>query len=134
MIRTPRMRVASLTNSSEGNGLSVFGHVDRLLYPYYEQDLAAGRLSPEEGRHLVSFFLAMCDTRFGMKIAGGRHVGTNSTITLGGCDRDGMPLFNGLTLLFLETHRDLMLVDPKVNVRISANHPAGYFDALARYT
>jgi pyruvate-formate lyase len=119
--------------SIEGNGLSVFGHVDRLLYPYYEQDIAAGRLSPEEARHLVAYFLGICDTRFGMKAAGDRHVGTNSTITLGGCDRNGAPIFNAVTLLFLETHRDLQLVDPKVNVRLSANHPSEYFDALARF-
>jgi trans-4-hydroxy-L-proline dehydratase len=33
----------------------------------------------------------------------------------------------------LDTHRDLRLVDPKVNFRISANHPAECFAALARF-
>ena len=119
--------------SIEGNGLSVFGHVDRLLDPYYQRDVAVGRLLPQEARELVGYFLALCDARFGMKAAGGRHVGTNSTITLGGCDHSGAPIFNAVTLLFLETHRDLRLVDPKVNVRISANHPAAAFEALARF-
>ena len=31
----------------------------------------------------------------------------------------------------LETHRDLKLVDPKVNVRISAGHPPAWYEALA---
>jgi trans-4-hydroxy-L-proline dehydratase len=86
--------------SIEGNGLSVFGHVDRLLTPYYEQDITAGRLSPEEARDLVAYFLAICDTRFGMKVAGGRHAGTNSTITLGGCDRSGTPILARLPFSF----------------------------------
>jgi formate C-acetyltransferase len=33
--------------------------------------------------------------------------------------------------MFLEAHRDLDLIDPKVNARISAAHPEAYFELLA---
>lgn len=117
--------------SVEGNGLSVLGHVDRLLEPCYRRDLERGRLTRDEARDLVSFFLALSDARFGMKYCGPWHVGTNTTITLGGCDRGGEPVFNDLTRLFLDVHRDLRLVDPKVNARLSARHPPAYVERLA---
>ena len=117
--------------SVEGNGISVFGHVDRLLIPYYRRDLDAGRLTPGEARDLMSFFLAICDARYGMRQSNPWHVGTNSTVTLGGCDRDGAPVFNEITRLVVETHRDLRLIDPKMNLRISAHHPPEYFELLA---
>ena len=50
------------------------------------------------------------------------------------CDRDGTPVYNELTRLFLETHRDLRLIDPKLNARLSARHPAEYVKLLAEYT
>ncbi len=119
--------------SIEGNGVSVFGHIDRLLDPYYRRDVADGRLTEDEARDLVSAFLAISDVRYGMREAGPWHVGTNGTVTLGGCDRDGAPVFNDVTRLMLESHRALRLIDPKVNVRISARHPSACFEQLARF-
>jgi formate C-acetyltransferase len=118
--------------SVEGNGISVFGHIDRLLSPYYRRDIENGRLTPKEARELVAFFLAISDVRYGLRTpASPWHVGTNGTITLGGCERDGTPVFNEITRLMIETHRDLKLIDPKLNVRISAQHPPEFFDLLA---
>jgi pyruvate-formate lyase len=119
--------------SIEGNGVSVFGHVDRILIPFYRRDIAKGRLTEPEARDLLSFFMAISDTRFGMRSAEPRHVGTNGTITIGGCDRQGRPVFNELTRLILDVHRDLRLIDPKVNARISPQHPAEYFERLAAF-
>jgi len=36
-----------------------------------------------------------------------------------------------LTRLLIETHRDLKLIDPKINARISRNHPPAYYELLA---
>ena len=118
--------------SIEGNGASVFGHVDRILISYYRRDREAGRLAEGQARDLVSSFLALSDARYGMRHAGPWQVGTNGTITLGGCGRDGTPVFNELTRMFLDVHRELRLVDPKVNVRLSSQHPAECFDLVAR--
>lgn len=124
--------VFHVLQSLEGNGISVFGHVDRLLSPYYDHDIEAGRLTRVEAQELVSFFLAISDARYGLrKPENPWHVGTNGTITLGGCKRDGTPIFNEVTRLMIETHHELGLIDPKLNARISMQHPMEYFDLLA---
>ena len=117
----------------EGNGVSVFGHVDRLLGPYYVRDLAERRITPEEAHDLIGAFLAISDQRFGKRQAEGWHVGTNGTVTVGGCDATGQPVFNDMTRMLVANHRDLRLIDPKLNARISARHPREYFDLLAGY-
>jgi pyruvate-formate lyase len=119
--------------SVEGNGLSVFGHVDRLLSPFYGRDLAAGRLTPDEAADLISLFLVISDARYGMRSSASPwHVGTNGTLTVGGCDREGAPVFNALTRLLIEQHRALRLIDPKLNARITPRHPPEYFELLAQ--
>lgn len=117
----------------ESSGLSTFGRVDCLLEPYYRRDIESGRIAPEEARDLLARFLAISDVRFGMRTADGRHVGTNGTIVLGGCDGDGTPVFNDLTRMILDLHRELRLVDPKINARVSPDHPTEYIDCLARF-
>jgi formate C-acetyltransferase len=120
-----------VVQSIEGNGISVFGHVDRLLIPYYEADVQSGRLNEAQARDLIGRFLAVSDVRYGMRSDNPPPAGTNGTVTLGGCDRDGTAVFNPLTRMLLEAHRDLGLIDPKINARISAAHPPACFELLA---
>ncbi len=119
-----------VTEELEGNGISMFGHLDRILFPYYQRDLAEGRLTREDACELLSFFLALSDIRFGMRQAR-NHVGTNGTVVIGGCDAQGNPVYNELTAMILDLHAELRLVDPKLNARISPRHPHAYFDGLA---
>ncbi len=79
-----------VTQELEGNGISVFGHLDRILFPYYQRDLAEGRLTHEEARELLAFFLAFIDVRFDMRLVRD-HVGTNGTVVIGGLRRSGEP-------------------------------------------
>ena len=121
------------TQALEGNGNSILGHFDRILWPYYQRDLAEGRLTREEAKDLLSFLLALSDTRFGIHRRGD-HVGTNTTVVIGGCDAQGEVVFNDLTRLILEIYAELRLVDPKLNARISLAHPREYFRLLAVLT
>ena len=118
------------TQALEGNGISILGHIDRMLGPLYEADLAAGRITRGEAVDLLSFFLAMSDVRFGIRDAT-HHVGTNTTIMIGGCTANGEPVFNEVTRMVVEVYRQHRIVDPKLNARISANHPPEYFDLLS---
>jgi formate C-acetyltransferase len=122
-----------VTQSLEGSGISVFGHLDRTLWPYYQADLASGRTTPAEARDLLGAFLAFSDVRFGMRRAA-NHVGTNTTVTIGGCDRAGTPVFNDLTRMIIEAYEELKLVDPKLQARLTPRHPAAFFALLARLT
>jgi len=88
------MREASA--SLEGIGVSVLGHLDRILEPYYHNDLMEGRITREETKDLICFFLAMSDVRFEMRKVR-PHVGTNTTVVIGGCDARGNIVFNDIT-------------------------------------
>jgi len=122
-----------VTQSLEGNGISVFAHLDRILWPYYTNDLDAGRLTRDEAEDLLSFFLAFSDVRFGMRRQRD-HNGTNTTVMIGGCDARGNLIFNDLTRMVVELYGDLRLVDPKLNARISSQHPRDYYRLLADLT
>ena len=122
-----------VTQSLEGNGISVFGHLDRMLGPYYQADRASGRTTREEASDLLCFFLAFSDVRFGMRRAE-HHVGTNTTVGIGGCDAEGNTVFNDVTRMIVEAYLEARLVDPKLNARISRDHPEQYFDLLSRVT
>ena len=119
-----------VTQSVEGNGISVFGHVDRLLWPYYRDDLAAGRTTREDAKDLLGYFLAFSDVRFGMRRSG-NHVGTNTTVGIGGCDAKGACVFNDITRMIVEVYLESRLVDPKLNARVSSQHPGEYLELLA---
>jgi len=116
----------------EGNGISVFGRPDRVLLPYYRRDIETGDITPEEAKDLIGAFLAISDARFGMKKVHSGHVGTNGTVTIGGCDKNGEIVFNELTEMILEAHQELHLVDPKINARISSGHPQEFYKLLAK--
>ncbi|HOF61773.1 MAG TPA: pyruvate formate lyase family protein [Candidatus Latescibacteria bacterium] len=121
------------TQALEGNGISVYGHLDRILFPFYERDIAEGRLTPDEARGLLAFFLARCDAAFGMREAR-NHVGTNTTVVIGGCDADGVPVFNEVTRMIFDVYREYALVDPKLNARVSSGHPEEFFRLLAEFS
>lgn len=119
-----------ITQSLEGAGTSILGHLDRILWPYYTRDLREGRLTPAEAKDLLSALLAFFDVRFGMHEAQD-HNGTNTTIVIGGCDASGKVIYNEITRMVIEIYQELRLVDPKLNARLSLEHPAEYFTLLA---
>lgn len=121
--------IRETTQSLEGNGISILGHLDRVLDPYYRADLAAGRITREEAKDLLCFFLAFSDVRFGMRQMRD-HVGANTTVVIGGCDAAGVPVFNDLTRMVAEVYDELRLVDPKLHARVGAGHPREYFDQI----
>ena len=122
------MREAS--SSLEGIGVSILGHLDRMLDPFYQNDLAAGRITPGEARDLIRAFLAMTDAKFQIDK---RHE-TSTTVMIGGCDAGGTVVFNDVTRMIVTAYSELRLLNPKLNARISPQHPQEYFDLLADLT
>ena len=116
-----------LTGSLEGIGVSVLGHLDRMLGPYLERDLAAGRTTREEASDLLATFLAITDVKFSIRREPRE---TSTTVVIGGCDREGAPVFNDVTRMIIAGYRDLRLVNPKLNARVSSRHPPEYFQCL----
>jgi formate C-acetyltransferase len=95
------------------------GRLDMYLWPYLEADLAAGRLSLARAEDLLAeFFIAL--NKDSDLYPGVQQGDNGQTITLGGVDRAGNPVDNELTRMALRVSRDLALIDPKINLRISA--------------
>ncbi|NIA13940.1 MAG: hypothetical protein GWP08_07655 [Nitrospiraceae bacterium] len=112
--------------SYPGAGVS-FGRIDQYLYPYYEADLAAGRVTPDEARELLRCFWIKPNYAYDYQGRMGRNQGINSSfgqlITLSGCGPDGEDLTNDLTYLMLSVMEEMNLLEPKPNVRLHANTP-----------
>ena len=122
--------VREILGSIEGIGISTFGHVDRMLHPYYEADLAAGRIDREEAKDLLSAFLAFTDVKFESRRACKE---TSTTVFIGGCEADGTPVFNDVTCMVVEVFRELGLINPKFQARIVPGHPEAYFDLVSDF-
>jgi formate C-acetyltransferase len=56
---------------------------------------------------------------------------TSTCIELGGCDENGMTVFNDLTRLIIEEHEKNRLINPKLNCRYSLRAPREYLDMIS---
>lgn len=120
-----------VTATLEGCGISVIGHPDRMLIHLYRGDLAAGRLDEAAARDLLARWLVVTDIRFAVR--GDKWPETSTCMELGGCDEDGAPVYNELTRLILEVHREQGLLNPKPNCRFGANAPQEYLELLCEH-
>lgn len=114
----------------EGIGISTFGQLDRMLMPYYERDIAAGILTRDEARDLLAMYFVYTAVRFDENdpTVSGRE--TSTTIILGGCDDEGMPIYNEVTRLILEAEEETRTVNLKLDCRVSKAHPIEYTGRL----
>ena len=112
----------------EGFGVSTWGQLDRLLYPFYKADLETGRITEDGAKHLFHMLLTYTDARFESESA---YNETSTTILLGGCDGNGDIVFNDVTRLILKTVYEGRYISTKINCRISSRHPMEYFDLMA---
>jgi formate C-acetyltransferase len=113
----------------EGVGVSILGHLDRQLAPFYDADLAAGRITEADAAELLGRFLLFTDCRFSVRT--GAWAETSTTMELGGCDDAGRPFFHPLTVLILRAHRALGLLNPKPQCRVGAGADEAYLRELA---
>jgi trans-4-hydroxy-L-proline dehydratase len=84
------------------------GHLDRILWPFYQADIAAGRLAPEKALLLIENLYLLLNEN----IPDGLAV----SVMVGGRDRDGNDLTNPLSYLCLEALRRTKLVYPTVGI------------------
>ena len=116
--------------SLEGIGFSSFGRLDMDLYPFYKKDIDAGKLTYEEAYELISMFLLTFDCHYNqdMKFEGYSDHELENTYVLGGCDLEGNPLCNDITIMCLRATREQKLIYPKIKLRYSANSPKEMLD------
>lgn len=118
-----------VTGSLESIGVSILGHPDRVLWPLYARDLSEGLIGRESAVDLVARWMVHTDIKFDLER--NRWPETSTTLTLGGCDATGRPVFNEITEIFLESHQLHGLINPKLNCRFSSNSSEKYLRAVA---
>ena len=96
------------------------GRLDQYLWPYLAADLGSGRLDEGAAEELLAeFFISL--NRDSDLYPGIQQGDNGQSMTLGGVTRDGATAVNPLTWMALRVARDVGLIDPKVNLRISAD-------------
>lgn len=114
--------------SVEGLGISILGHFDRTLYPYFKADIEEGCITYEEAHDLICELLVYTAVRFENDKS---FFETSTTIELGGCDADGNIIYNELTDMILQAAMDVRSINTKLNCRISKQHPTEYLQKIA---
>ena len=124
----------TVMGSLEGVGPNTFGRLDKDLIRFYQKDIADGILTREAAYDLICRFLLIWDCHYdhNMEMAGYADHELENTYTLGGCDDDGIPLYNEITKLFLEATDNEGIIFPKIKCRFSANSPEEYLNAISR--
>ncbi|MBN1965054.1 MAG: pyruvate formate-lyase, partial [Anaerolineae bacterium] len=94
------------------------GRFDQYMWPYLERDLAAGRLDSAAAEELLAeFFISL--NKDSDLYPGVQQGDNGQTLTVGGVTPGGVPAVNDLTRLVLRTARDVSLIDPKINLRLT---------------
>ncbi len=90
------------------------GNWDRLMLPYYETDIAAGRITHDTFRELVAHFWwqwGAIDNWWGQPVY------------IGGTKADGSTEYNEVSRIVLEVADELALPTPKLQLKMAANTP-----------
>lgn len=94
------------------------GRFDQYMWPYLEADLRAGRLDEARAEELLAeFFISL--NRDSDLYPGVQQGDNGQSLMLGGVTRDGANGINPLTSMALRAARDVAMIDPKINLRIT---------------
>ncbi|MBQ6108758.1 MAG: hypothetical protein IJK97_11165, partial [Thermoguttaceae bacterium] len=109
------------------------GRFDQYMYPYLIADLEKGIMTRETAFELLEeFFLTF--NRDSDLYVGVQQGDNGQSMMLGGCDKDGNDATNLLTILCLDASRELKLIDPKINLRVSKNTPIEILEKATELT
>lgn len=104
-------------------GLYQMGRPDRYLYPYYIHDIEAGILTAEEAQELIDCFCLLYTT----------YITSSSSVgfMIGGVDRDGTPVENELTWMFLRSIGHTRTADPSIGLCVTPHTSEELLQAAA---
>lgn len=126
------VRIINYAAWLEGNYHITMGRFDLYCWPYLKKDLESGMTEEAALDLLCDFFLSFNkDTDMYFSIYRGDN---GQSITLGGVDRDGKPVFNTLSRLCLLASKRLQVIDPKINIRVDKNTPLEIYELGSELT
>lgn len=113
------------------------GHFDQHLQPFYENDVAAGKLTRSEAKELLSCFWIKVNNHPAPPKVGitARESGTYNDFTninIGGIQPDGSDAVNEVSYLLLEVAEELHILQPGNSVHISAKTPDRFLNAAVK--
>lgn len=95
------------------------GNLDRLLYPFFQRDVASGRYTEEQIREFVRYFL--------MQFAAIANY-WGHPFYFGSTRADGSSEINPMSHLILDVFDDLGIMSPKLQIKVSPNTPRDFVD------
>ena len=122
-----------VTTASQGQG-----RMDQFLYPYYQKDLAEGRITRESAKELLQCLWVqlqqVAEVKLNPQVSKGFDGYANfMDVSMGGVTPGGKDATNDLTYLMLESLRALKIAGLDPCVRIHANTPDALLHAVAEY-
>ncbi len=124
---------------TELNGWDAFspGHLDQHLEPFYQRDLAEGRLTRDDAKELlaclwIKFNNQPAPPKVGVTAAESGTYNDFVNINLGGVRKDGSDGSGEVSELILEVAEEMCLLQPQFNLQLSRCTPEGLLEAACR--
>lgn len=114
----------------DGIEVNAYGQIDRDIEPFYQRDLAAGRITREEAYFLLQCFLYKTDLHCHFNHER-KNYDNGVSVMIGGCDTAGNPVYNDITGMVIDAYTENKLINPKLNARASSASPKVYIERLA---
>lgn len=108
------------------------GRFDRYMYPFYIKDRERGISDEEIFETIEEFFVSL---NFDTDLYFGVQQGDNGqSMVLGGFDKNGKSMFNELSKMCMDASMELLLIDPKINLRVGRDTPQELFEYATHMT
>jgi len=127
------LRILHFAMWCEGDYHNTLGRFDQYMRPYFENDLAEGRLTEEDALELIEEFFLSCNRD--SDLYPGMQQGDNGqSMVLGGMTKDGGDGYSRLSELCLTASGELRVIDPKINLRVNSQTPLSVFERGTQLT
>ena len=127
------LRVLHFCMWCEGDYHNTLGRFDQYMYPYYRRDLEAGLITKEEAADLITEFFLACN-RDSDLYTGMQQGDNGQSMVLSGMTPDGGDGYNELTDMCPTASAELMVIDPKINLRVNSKTPLLLYEKGTRLT
>lgn len=116
------LRILHFCAWCEGVYHVTLGRFDQYMRPYFEADIAAGRLTCDEALEWIEEFFLACN-RDSDLYTGMQQGDNGQSLVLGGITPSGEEGYNKLSELCLIASGNLRVIDPKINLRVCKDTP-----------
>lgn len=127
------MRILHFGLWLEGDYHNAIGRFDQYMYPYLKADMDKGLYTKESALDLLEdFFLSF--NKDSDLYPGVQQGDNGQSMVLGGLDQNGNDAFNLLSELCLKASSNLLMIDPKINLRVSKKTPLSIYELGSNLT